>query len=185
MVRYFLIICSLLSSALYSQESIVTNNFVTIKQGITIGLNNAQDVSLHIGAEYFNTPKLSLIGEGNIFLEASKKDKKELSYSHALFSGANYHFINEELDFYFGFQPGVNFSKRISTDTFTSQSIVSPLVSISTGFNYYSKYYFHFYTQLRYVYGSHLEDTQTKLSGIRLTFGLGYNLSQIFKSYKK
>lgn len=185
MVRYFIIICSLLCTVIYSQDAIVTNNFVTVKQGGTIGLNNAQDVFLHIGAEYFNSPKFSLIGEGNIFLEASKKDKKELTYSHALFSGINYHFINKELDFYFGFQPGVNFSKRVPSDILVVKNIVSPLVSFSTGFNYYSKYYFHFYTQLRYVYGSHLEDTQVSLNGVRLTFGLGYNISQIITAIKK
>ena len=185
MVKYFLIAFVTLLGVAYGQKNIVTNNFVTAKQGVSLEFNKPQHAYLHLGAEYFNTPKLSIVSETNIFLEASKKDHKELSRSHSLFTGINYHIINKGLDFYVGFQPGVNVSKRIPQINIQTKDVISPLVSLSTGVNYYSKYYFHFYTQLKYVYGTHLEETSVSLNGVRLTFGLGYNISQIYKVLKK
>lgn len=183
MVRFYLIIALfLISCDVFSQSDIITPNFFVVRQGLSIDANKSQDIGLHVAAEYFFEPKLSLIGEGNIYLASAKPNNRELVFSHAIFSGGNYHLTNKSTDFYFGFQPGLNLSKKTGNTKGTStNTVLSPLISFSTGFSYYSINYFHFYTQLRYTYGSHLEESSVSLSGLKITFGLGYNLSQIFK----
>lgn len=183
MVKYCLIsVISLIGGFVFSQNEIITPNFFVVRQGLSVDANKSQDVGIHVAAEYFFEPKLSLIGEGNIFLASAKPNNQELLFSHAIFSGGNYHFINKNTDFYIGFQPGLNISQRIADNTISNpKPTLSPLVSLSTGFSYYSSNYFHFYTQIRYIYGNLLEQSSVSLTGFKFTFGLGYNLSQIFK----
>lgn len=183
MVKFSLIlIVTLIGGLTFAQNEIITPHFFVVRQGLSIDANKSQDVGIHVAAEYFFEPKLSLIGEGNIFLASAKPNNQELLFSHAIFSGGNYHFINKNTDFYIGFQPGLNISERIASNTTQNPNpILSPLASLSTGFSYYSANYFHFYTQIRYMYGNHLEESSVSLTGFKFTFGLGYNLSQIFK----
>lgn len=181
MVKYILIGLSFFTFKITkAQSEIITPNFFVVRQGLSIDANKSQHVSLHLGAEYFTKSKLSIVGEGNVFLAAAKSNQQELLYSHSTFSGFNYHKTNQNIDLYIGFQPGINISKKVQSNlTPSSKNIISPLISVSAGFSYYSTNYFHFYTQARYIHGSHLEEKSVSLSGFRFTFGLGYNLSQI------
>lgn len=133
---------------------------------------------LHGNLEGFVSENISISGDGFLSLGNLSSDDQKLDYNHNLLFGAYYHFTHGTNDLYSGFQPGLAFS-RISQTTawYNPQPIVTPIISPVIGYSYFINDYFHFFAQARYIYGTHYSDEKISLAEIRLSAGLGFNIS--------
>jgi hypothetical protein len=142
---------------------------------------------LHGFLEYFPQSNVSLKGESYLFLKPSAGSNHPLSQNSSLLFGGLYHFKNNgSLDPYIGFQPGLAFVTSypdgLNYPTFVAIQAkeVVPLITFSTGINYYVNRYFHFFGSVRYLYGQGVQSVAyfTQFSELRFSFGLGFNLAK-------
>ncbi|MEX1188713.1 MAG: hypothetical protein WED33_05600 [Bacteroidia bacterium] len=152
----------------------------TFSPGYMFGLKEAV-TSLSGDIEYYLSEKVSIDGEGSIFLSSITSDGR-VSENNQLFGGLNYHFTeNKKADVFLGMQPGVAFfdakSLKGETEIYRKPEII-PLISFSGGVNYYVGSIFHFFIHMRYIQGEarQIPQAQYSLNEIRLLAGLGFNL---------
>ena len=133
---------------------------------------------LHGNLEGFVSDNISISGDGFLSMGSLTSDEQKLDYNHNLLFGGYYHFTNGRNDLYAGFQPGLAFSQiRTNELMLVSKPSVTPIISPVIGYNYFINDYFHFFAQARYIYGTHYYDEKINLAEIRLSAGLGFNLS--------
>jgi hypothetical protein len=142
---------------------------------------------LHGFLEYFPESNVSLKGEGYLFLSPSSGRYHPLTQNSSLLFGGLYHFNkNGQFDPYIGLQPGlafvVSYPDGINYPIFVSVQAreIVPLITLSTGINYYVNRYFHFFGSVRYLYGQGAQSAAyfTQFSELRFSFGLGFNLAK-------
>jgi hypothetical protein len=158
----------------------------TFSPGIFL-YNGISSNYLHGFLEYFPESNVSLKGEGYLFLAPSSGRFHPLDQNSSLLFGGLYHFNkNGAFDPYIGLQPGVayviSYPDGINYPIFVSIQAreVVPLITVSTGINYYVNRYFHFFGSIRYLYGQGAQSDIyfTQFSELRLSFGLGFNLAK-------
>jgi hypothetical protein len=133
---------------------------------------------LHGNIEGFVSENISISGDGFLSMGSLTSDEQKLEYNHNLLFGGYYHFTNSANDLYVGFQPGLAFSKIHTNELMlVSKPSVAPIISPVVGYSYFINDYFHFFAQARYIFGTHYYDEKISLSEIRLSAGLGFNLS--------
>ncbi len=131
---------------------------------------------LHGNLEWYIENNISVSGDGYYFLGKLSSDSSSFNFNHAIFFGANKHFIKNNNDIYIGFQPGIAIIQL--KDTYNKNVTgVNPLASVTLGYNFYISAFFHFFIQTRFTYGENNFAYHKDLSDIRLSAGLGFNLS--------
>ena len=111
----------------------------------------------------------------------TRKDQPGIKANHALFWGANYHFLKpSRWDPYIGFTPGFGLVREAFTqnDQLTRTPFsIAPLVSASVGCNYYVGSIFHFFVQIQAVEGQILSTLPSarRLDELKFMAGLGWN----------
>jgi len=137
--------------------------------------------SLSGDLEFYLNEKVSIKGEGSIFL-SSFASQSRVNDNSQLFGGINYHFTeNKKADVFLGMQPGVSFFKLNNLNQepeINTNPEVIPLISFSGGLNYYVGSIFHFFIHARYIQGQTIGNPQARFSINELRFlaGLGFNL---------
>lgn len=133
---------------------------------------NLSPFYLHVNLEYYLENKISVSSDAYYFLGDMSKGKTIFNFHHSVFFGANYHFINGNNDVYLGLHPGISITELKYYSQYVS---INPLISITAGYNFYLNKFFHFFIQIRSVYG---ENTYIpmRLVDIRISAGLGFNL---------
>lgn len=136
---------------------------------------------LHGNIEGFISNSISLAGEGYYYLGNLSSDESTFQYNHNLFFGASKHFVKNNHDIYFGFQPGIALTKLnpITNHLTETSSGTNPIFSTVLGYNFYVNNLFHFFVQTRYVTGEHNFDINKNLSEFRFSAGLGFNLKSL------
>ncbi len=161
----------------------------------------------NIGGGYLFTqkaPSAYLNGEMELFFEdrvaytgaisysfaTNRKNETGLKANHAIFSGANFHFLKpKRWDPYVGLTPGIGLVRAAyrSNDQLkmTPYSLV-PLISAQVGCNYYVVSFLHFFVKVQGVSGqmfSTLPEAQ-RIDELKFMAGLGWNL-RLWKPKKK
>ncbi len=170
--------CCLIGLSINSQ--IVKPHFVTAKQGISIAPSNNNTIYMLHGIEYFENTSFSVVSENSLFLTST--NNSNIKYDMELSLGGNTHKIINNFDFYIGLQPGL---KAMQTKGDLPENVIAPMINVTSGINYYSNYYFHLFLQAKYVTANTLSASIKPTNEFRLSFGLGYNLSQIYEALKK
>lgn len=133
--------------------------------------------------EYHLQEKISVRGDISAYFNL--KDSPLLA-NHGLYFGALYHFTDKAIfDPYIGLQPGIHLSRfRYNDDLgngpYRSDFRVLPVASVVGGLNFYVSRFFNFYLSSRAVFGTFSgggNPNSTALHELRITFGLGFNLS--------
>ncbi|MBX7095173.1 MAG: hypothetical protein K1X56_10645 [Flavobacteriales bacterium] len=151
----------------------------------------ANNIYLDGNVEYYLDNKVSLRGDGYLFMN-SFNGNKPLKIHHSLFAGPLYHFkTNISFDPYIGLQPGINLGEAVNatlgTPSYNTQILIAPpeememvatpLISPIIGFNFYGTKWFHIWCNLRYIQGRFLDNyNSASLSEFRVSFGLGFNI---------
>jgi hypothetical protein len=148
--------------------------------------SGALNIYLHGDAEYHLSDRISVKGDGYYFLGTQGEDL--LQQHHGIFFGAQYHFPLGNFVPFVGMQPGASYVEthetvqsfdEIEQSHGTSTGIV-PLLSFTTGFNWYVWRFIHFTGQVRYVHGKHAMTTgKLPLDELRFAIGLGWNVNTI------
>lgn len=169
-----------------AQNDVVRSGLIkgmaTISPSKMFGYNESY-FYLHGSLEAYLNKKVSVTGDGYLFLGSQKPVAISFEYMDNLFFGMNYHFTKKDGDFFVGIHPGVAIAK-ISTDSLympVTHTGVSPVFSAVIGYNYFIGKYFNFFIQSRYVAGDHNFDKHRTLSEIRFSGGLGFNINAIKK----
>ncbi len=167
---------------LNSQTEIVRQGLVkgmaTISPGKMFGYNESY-FYLHGNLEGYLSKKVSVSGDGYMFLGEQSKSPEGFKYINNLFFGLYYHVVKGNGDIFFGGQPGVCIA-QLRTDSPkvpVAHTGTSPLFSAVAGCNYFVGKYFNFFVQARYIAGSHNYDLHKDLSEIRISAGLGFNIN--------
>lgn len=125
--------------------------------------------------------KIELRGEAFYFLD-SFGDRPRFSMNHQLYTGALYHFSENPLQPYVGFQPGVALSQSSeygsydsSTGTVEFKKAINPVGSVVGGVDFYGEKLFFLFVETRYIFGKHKTNTYPVfLDEWRFSFGLGF-----------
>lgn len=132
--------------------------------------------------ELFLDDRASFIGSAWVSFATSEKNKPGLRANHAIFWGANYHFLKPcRWDPYVGFTPGMGLVRASYKDgeqlKYTPFSVV-PLVGLSFGCNYYVGSIFHFFVKVQGVSGQMFTTLPVpkRLDELKFMAGLGWNL---------
>ncbi len=136
---------------------------------------------LHGNLEGYLNEKVSVAGEGYLFLGEQTKAAHGFDQLHNLFFGFNYHFVKGDGDLHIGVQPGVAMAK-LGMDSLKVPAPhfgTSPVFSTVLGYNYFVGKYFNFFLQFRYIAGEHNYDKHKSLSEIRFSAGLGFNINAL------
>lgn len=173
--KLFLVLMILFGLNSFAQDFTVPKNFITTKQGFAISPNAHKNLYLNLELAYYTDKKWSLISGANFFL-ANNTTNRARYFNNEVFLGVNRHFFIQNINFYVGAQPGFSFTNYKELN----KNYTSPLVTFSGGINYFSSKYFHLFTQVRYVYTHHTEQNIPANGELRIAFGLGYNLTQIY-----
>lgn len=187
MRKFVLIIAVLLTGLCFKAQDAFTRPglikaMATISPSKMFGYNESY-FYLHGNLEGYVNQKVSIAGEGYLFLGEQTKAPQSFKTLNNLFFGMNYHYVKGSADLYIGLQPGVAIGK-LNTDSLKVPMAhvgVSPVCSAVTGVNYFVGNYFNFFIQMRYVAGEHNYDFHKSLSEIRLSAGLGFNIHTIKK----
>lgn len=132
----------------------------------------------HGNLEGFIEDRVSLSGDSYMFLGNQTSDNGVLKMNQSSFFGIAKHFSNGRSDFYICFQPGFSLTQVNNHKLAVEYDVAfNPMMSTAVGYNYVFYKYFHFFTQLRYCYGTHLYNQPVGLSEIRFSAGLGFNVN--------
>lgn len=179
MIRLKLFIFSMaFGIVVYSQSFVLPEHFIIAKQGFAVSLESQKDLFLNLELEYYPNNTWSLVSGANLML-TSEKEQYSTRYTTEVFLGTNYHVFIKSFDLYGGFQPGYQLITPVQNKKHTD---LFPLITCAVGVNYYSTKYFHFFTQLRYVRSNQRDIDLSPTNQLRLSFGLGYNLNQIYNT---
>lgn len=157
-------------------------SFLTITPGIPLNEANTH-IYLHGGFEYFLQNKVSFTGHGFWYIDSQKKNGS-LKQNSSILWGLRYHFPirQKKFDTFVGLEPGIALVQAKTGEQLSVRK-ATPLISASAGFSFYVWRFFNFFTEVRYVHGSHpTEWNQTvRLDDIRISAGLGWNVNLIRK----
>lgn len=164
-------------------KSVIKTGLLRAQATISFGkLINLKQASLYLqgNIEYYVNNTIS--SRGDIFYYLKSNDESLLELNHQLFAGTSYHFKTKgNFNPYIGFQPGIAItqSSEVPNIYFTkANTTLTPLLSPVIGFNYYASNWFHLFIEGRYVYGKHISNyPPLNISEVRLSFGLGFNIS--------
>ncbi|MCW3126199.1 MAG: hypothetical protein JWO03_1857 [Bacteroidetes bacterium] len=132
--------------------------------------------------ELFLDDRASFIGEAFISFATTEKTKAGLRANHAIFWGANYHFLKPgRFDPYVGFTPGMGLVRagyKSGEDIKLTPFSVAPLLGLSVGCNYYVGSIFHFFVKVQGVTGQMFSTLPgpKRLDELKFMAGLGWNL---------
>lgn len=176
----FLLLISILRTEVKSQELIRPGLFrthFTISPSYVFSPKEG-DFHFHGAAEVFVTSKFSIAGDGFFFLGQYSGGNSIFDYNHSVFWGGNFHWTNNNSDFYLGLQPGIAITKLDAerNNLAQSNSGTNPVLAGVIGFNQFISPYFHFFVQSRLVIGQHVYDKPMNLTEVKLSAGLGFNL---------
>ncbi len=153
----------------------------TIAPGFRLS-DGATTMSLHGYLEYFMEENVSWRGDGFYYMGEQRKPAS-LYRNSTLKWGAFYHFHKPtgKLDFYLGFQPGVNFIQPMDQrdgKNFFYKTKVAPAYSGVGGLNFHFSTWFNMFIEATYIGSRYMGDGLTKVdaSEIRISGGLGFHL---------
>ena len=139
--------------------------------------------------EVLLTDRFALTGAAWISFATSAKDQAGLKANHAIFWGADYHFLKpSRWDPYIGFTPGLGLTRAayysgegLKMTPFT----IAPLGSVTIGCNYYVGSLFHFFVRVQGVTGQMFSTLPVpkRLDELKFMAGLAFNL-RLWKSMK-
>lgn len=130
-------------------------------------------------AEYYVQDNFSVRTDCHYFIATDKKLAEPIRMNHGLTLGAFVHKMRGQLDFYFGFQPGVAITKT-DVDSISNNGIrFSPIITLTPGANYYLNRFLHFHLSIQYVHGKHVPEygSVLALNELRLSTGLAINFN--------
>lgn len=200
MVKKFLIpVLLLIACNLVAQDS--TNHtfrYQSILKGdatISPGyLLNSPQTNIYINGtlEYFTQDRVSLRGEGFLFVGSQNKPALMKENSSLLY-GAAYHFHKNRLDFFVGMEVGASAAKPndVLIDTTGSSGYVTisksytqtfdykilPVISPVAGITFYPSNYFNFFLNMHYIHATYYGYAMGKnlsLNELRISAGLGF-----------
>lgn len=143
-----------------------------------------RNVSAYVNGEMeiFFDDRFAYTGAICISVVTKKRDQVGLTANHAIFAGANYHFLKpQRWDPYLGLTPGVALvraSYKNGDKTDLSKYTLAPLASAQFGCNYYVTSFLHFFVKVQGVAGQFFSDLPTpkRIDEVKVMGGLGWNL---------
>jgi hypothetical protein len=143
------------------------------------------NIYIHGDAEFHLQRRVSLRGDGYYFIDTQGDGM--LRHNHSVFFGPQYHFPIGRFAPYIGMQPGVGYVQAVQaayidaeTGPQESGGAFIPLISATTGFNFYLGRFVHFLGMVRYVHGKHAAPWgNVQLDEFRFSLGLGWNVNTI------
>ncbi|MBL0310011.1 MAG: hypothetical protein IPP77_10125 [Bacteroidetes bacterium] len=112
-----------------------------------------------------------------------QKDQAGIKVNHALFSGANFHFLKPgRWDPYIGVAPGVAVVRSVyrgDDELKLSPYVVAPIISGQIGCNFYVSTLLHFFVKVQGVTGQMLSKSpgaSQRMDELKFMGGLGWNL---------
>lgn len=138
-------------------------------------------------AEYYVQDNISVRTDAHYFVATGKKPAEPIRMNHGVTLGAFVHKMRGQLDFYFGFQPGVAITKT-DVDSISNNGIrFSPIITFTPGANYYLNRFLHFHLSIQYVHGKHVPEygNVLALDELRLSTGLAINFNPMEKRKKR
>lgn len=143
---------------------------------------------IHGNLEYYADDRISVRSDAYVFLNSKTPSDaiEPFAFNHALFTGAEYHFLKGRLDWYAGLQPGIVYAQRqytnlpadgISPSVPRPQKTAGVAMGLNTGLNYYANRVFHVFVHLHYNTGWFSDNySVASLNEVRASFGLGFFL---------
>lgn len=181
-----IVLITLLSIQIKAQHEVIRPGLLkamaTISPSKMFGYNESY-FYLHGNLEGYLSKKVSVAGEGYMFLGEQTNAIHSFQFNHNLFFGMSYHVTKGNGDLYLGIQPGVAISK-LNTDSVkvpVAHVGTNPVFSAIAGYNYFVGKYFNFFVQTRFIAGEHNYDKHKTLSEIRFSAGLGFNINTLKK----
>jgi hypothetical protein len=149
----------------------------------TVGLgimpaHNISNAYVTGNIEYYAERTVSIRGDGYFFVN-SLVAGSPLKQNSSVYFGAFYHFpTHSGFDPLIGFQPGAAFAQ--TTDSLRGKpdaGVITPLMSVIVGFNFFAEKWFHIQLNIRYTMGQESsEEVHYNLNELSCNFGLGFNL---------
>ncbi|MGZ3904689.1 MAG: hypothetical protein ACXVC6_13390 [Bacteroidia bacterium] len=159
-------------------------------------LLNSPQTNIYIDGtlEYFTQDRVSLRGEGFLFVGAQNKPALMKENSSLLY-GAAYHFHKNRLDFFVGLEVGASITKPndvLIDSTYWRRGLnlnynytesydykILPVISPVTGITFYPSNYFNFFLNVHYFHVTYYGYTGGKnlsLDELRISAGLGFQI---------
>lgn len=108
---------------------------------------------------------------------------RPLKMNHSLMLGAFYHYPKGKFDYYFGVEPGAalvqQYPYTFNDSTISNPSIkISPLISVSTGINYFFWKYMNIFAAIKFVHGTYIPPygNSIPLEELRISAGIGFHV---------
>ena len=135
--------------------------------------------SFHGGNDIYLNRRFSIATDGYFYLGSLNAGLSEFDYNHLVLWGGNFHFVKSINDLYFGFQPGVSFTKIDAERNYlaTSSMGVNTVFSTTVGYNCYISNMFHFFLQSKLVLANHSFDKAQSINELKISAGLGFNFN--------
>ena len=196
MVKNFFISTLLIIACNLAAQDSTSNKFryqsilkgdATISPGYLFGTPQT-NIYINGALEYFTQDKVSLRGEGFLFVAAQNKPALMKENSSLLY-GACYHFHKNRFDFFVGLEVGasiakpndltvLDYKKPISvTYTENYDYKILPVISPITGITFYPSNYFNFFLNVHYIkatYYGYNSGGNLPLDELRIAAGLGF-----------
>lgn len=131
--------------------------------------------------ELFFDDRFAYTGALSVSFLTNRKNETGLKANHAVFFGANYHFIKpKRWDPYVGITPGVGLVRanyKKGDDVKMTPYSLAPLLSAQIGCNFYVCSFLHFFAKVQGVAGQMFSTLPTaqRLDELKLTGGMGWN----------
>lgn len=170
-----------LSVTMQSQKVLqpLASSYLTLSQSILTNYA-ASPFYLHGNLTVFMNDNTSAAGEIYYYL-GETQDIKKFDFSHLLLWGLGKNFPLTR-NFYLTpyLQTGLSYSKTktMATDSIPAQAGITPLVSVKSDLQYFIHPIFHFFLQVRFLYGQHVYHPPLSLHQIGLSAGLGINFAR-------
>lgn len=126
--------------------------------------------------------KIELRGDGFYFM-GSQGERPRFGMNHQLYAGAFYRFLDNTLQPYVGFQPGIAYSQSSEygvpneAGDLVYKRTINPVGSVATGVDFFGEKLFYFFAETRYIFGKHTSDSYPVfLDEWRFSFGLGFRI---------
>lgn len=111
-----------------------------------------------------------------------KKNETGIKMNHAVFSGANFHFLKpSRWDPYVGLTPGAGLVRAVykqGDELKTTSYLLAPLVSAQIGCNYYVGSFLHFFVKTQFVAGQVFGSLPLaqRIDELKFMGGMGWNM---------
>ncbi len=132
--------------------------------------------------EIFFDDRFAFAGALSFSFVTIKKNETGLKANHALFSGANYHFLKpSRWDPYIGITPGVGLVRAVyhnGDELKTTSFSLAPLLSTQVGCNFYAMSFLHFFVKAQFIAGQIFGTLSVpqRLDEMKFMGGMGWNL---------